>query len=107
MIFDSTQEDIAKIISGVRFRHNKAKYVLEARNLFIENGKVRIKEKLASFNDIYELRKWLIANVKGIAYKEAGHFLRNIGIGKELAILDRHILRNLKVYGAIEPDLTD
>jgi N-glycosylase/DNA lyase len=102
MIFDSTQEDIAKTISGVRFRHNKAKYVLEARNLFIENGKVRIKEKLASFNDIYELRKWLIANVKGIAYKEAGHFLRNIGIGKELAILDRHILRNLKVYGAIE-----
>jgi N-glycosylase/DNA lyase len=102
MIFDSTAEDIANTISGVRFKHNKAKYVVEARDFFTENEKIKIKEKLASFNDIYELRKWLIANVKGIAYKETGHFLRNIGIGKDLAILDRHILRNLKVYRAIE-----
>jgi N-glycosylase/DNA lyase len=102
MIFDSNEEDIAKVISSVRFKHNKAKYVVEARNFFTLNGKINIKEKLTSFNDIYKRRKWLIANVKGIAYKEAGHFLRNIGIGKDLAILDRHILRNLKVYGAIE-----
>lgn len=102
MIFDSTQEDIAKTISGVRFKHNKAKYVVEARIFFKLNGKIKLKEKLASFKDIYKLRKWIIVNVKGIAYKEAGHFLRNIGIGKDLAILDRHILKNLKVYRAIE-----
>jgi N-glycosylase/DNA lyase len=102
MIFDSTVEDIVNTINGVRFKHNKAKYVIEARDFFTENKKIKIKEKLSAFNDIYELRKWLIANVKGIAYKEAGHFLRNIGIGKDLAILDRHILRNLKIYGAIK-----
>jgi len=34
--------------------------------------------------------------VKGLGYKEASHFLRNIGLGEEFAILDRHILRNLK-----------
>jgi N-glycosylase/DNA lyase len=102
MILNSKEEDIAKTISGVRFKHNKAKYVVEARNFFTLNRKVKIKEKLASFNDIYELRKWLTVNIKGIAYKEAGHFLRNIGIGKDLAILDRHILRNLKTYGVIE-----
>jgi N-glycosylase/DNA lyase len=102
MIFNSTMEDIANTISDVRFKHNKAKYVVEARNFFTLNGKIKIKEKLASFNDIYELRKWIIATIKGIAYKEAGHFLRNIGIGKDLAILDRHIVRNLKFYGAIE-----
>jgi len=33
--------------------------------------------------------------------KEASHFLRNIGLGKDLAILDRHILKNLKEYGVI------
>lgn len=102
MIFDSTEEDIAKAISGVRFKRNKAKYVVEARNFFTVNGKIKLKEKLASFNNIYELRIWIIDNVKGIGYKEAGHFLRNIGIGKELAILDRHVLKNLKVYGAIK-----
>jgi N-glycosylase/DNA lyase len=102
MIFSSTQDDIANTINGVRFKHNKAKYVIEARNFFMVDGKIKIKEKLASFNDIYELREWFVANVKGIAYKEAGHFLRNIGIGKDLAILDRHILKSLKIYGAIE-----
>ena len=30
-----------------------------------------------------------------MAWKEAGHFLRNVGFGDEVAILDRHILKNL------------
>ena len=34
--------------------------------------------------------------------KEASHFLRNIGFGKEIAILDRHILKNLKRVGVID-----
>ncbi len=102
MIFNSKGEDIAKVINKVRFRNNKAKYLVEARKLFTIDSKIKIKEKLKSFKNIYELRKWLIDNIKGIGYKEAGHFLRNIGIGKDLAILDRHILKNLKVYGAIK-----
>lgn len=102
MIFDATHEQIAKKIAKVRFRNNKARYVIEARKLFTVNGKMKIKEKLASFENIYELREWIIKNIKGIGYKEAGHFLRNIGIGKDLAILDRHILKNLKILGAID-----
>ncbi|MDR2192230.1 MAG: N-glycosylase/DNA lyase [Endomicrobium sp.] len=101
MIFTSSPEEIAAKINKVRFRNNKAGYLIAARNLFTQNGKMKIKEKLKSFDDIYELRAWLIKNIKGIGYKEAGHFLRNIGIGKELAILDRHILKNLKKLGAI------
>jgi len=102
MIFDASAKQIAEIISKVRFRNNKAKYAVEARKIFTVGGKIKIKEKLASFDDIYRLREWIIKNIKGIGYKEAGHFLRNIGIGKELAILDRHILKNLKLLGAIE-----
>lgn len=41
-------------------------------------------------------------NVKGMGYKEASHFLRNIGFADDLAILDRHILKNLKIFGIIE-----
>ncbi len=37
----------------------------------------------------------------GLGYKEASHFLRNIGWGDELAILDRHILKNLRLLGVI------
>jgi N-glycosylase/DNA lyase len=102
MIFNSKDEDIAKVINKVRFRNNKAKYLVEARKLFTVDSKIKIKEKLKSFKNIYNLRKWLIDNIKGLGYKEAGHFLRNIGIGKDLAVLDRHILKNLKVYGAIK-----
>jgi N-glycosylase/DNA lyase len=101
MIFSATDTEIAKTIKTIRFRNNKAKYVIKARKLFISNHKIRIKEKLTSFKNIFEARLWLVKNIKGLGYKEAGHFLRNIGIGKNLAILDRHILKNLKIYGAI------
>jgi N-glycosylase/DNA lyase len=43
-----------------------------------------------------------VENVKGLGYKEASHFLRNIGLGEDLAILDRHILKNLGLLGVID-----
>ena len=43
-----------------------------------------------------------VLDVKGLGMKEASHFLRNVGRGKTIAILDRHILKNLKKYGAID-----
>jgi N-glycosylase/DNA lyase len=49
------------------------------------------------------LREWLVKNVKGIGMKEAGHFIRNMGLSNnQLAILDVHILKNLKEFGIIE-----
>ena len=51
---------------------------------------------------MYDKRDWLVSNVDGIGYKEASHFLRNIGFTDEITILDRHILKNLSLYGVIE-----
>jgi N-glycosylase/DNA lyase len=48
------------------------------------------------------LRDWLEEEVLGLGPKEASHFLRNIGLGETLAILDRHILHNLEGLGVIE-----
>ena len=53
-----------------------------------------IRQCLASTADPEERRRWLVTHVKGMGWKEASHFLRNIG-GRNLAILDRHILKNL------------
>jgi N-glycosylase/DNA lyase len=36
-----------------------------------------------------------------MGFKEASHFLRNIGRGEDIAILDRHILKNLVKLGVI------
>ena len=40
------------------------------------------------------LRDTLAENVNGLGYKEASHFLRNIG-RTDVCIVDRHIIRNL------------
>jgi N-glycosylase/DNA lyase len=46
------------------------------------------------------LRLWLVNQVRGLGWKEASHFLRNVG-HRDLAILDRHILRNLIRTGVL------
>jgi len=60
-----------------------------------------LKSTIDEFTDMKEARDYLVANVKGYGYKEASHFLRNIGKGADIAILDRHILRNLVALKAI------
>ncbi len=87
-------------LKGVRFPNNKARYIIEARNFFSVNGSLKIKEKIDASN-IFETRNWFVNNVKGIGLKEASHFLRNIGFGKDFAILDVHILKNMVRYGII------
>ncbi|MEO5928612.1 MAG: hypothetical protein ABIR47_01655 [Candidatus Kapaibacterium sp.] len=51
--------------------------------------------------DSRDRREWLVANVNGLGWKEASHFLRNIG-ARDLAIIDRHILKHMARNGAID-----
>ena len=98
---------IKKCLKGlVRFHNKKAEYLVGARKLFtLSHAKggsaIDIKGKLDIF-DSFKTREWLVDNVKVLEYKEASHFLRNIGLGKGLAILDVHILKNLKRYGVLK-----
>jgi len=102
ILFHGSEKDIQTYLKGIRFKNKKAEFIIEARKFFIKNGKIKIKEILSSFKSPYELREFLVKNIKGMGYKEASHFLRNIGPGEELAILDRHILKNMKYYGVID-----
>jgi len=86
---------------GIRFPENKTKFVLKAREFFTRNGKIDIKSKLKK-GSVDSKREWLVKNIKGFGFKEASHFLRNISLGFDLAILDRHIMKNLVKYGVIE-----
>lgn len=88
-------------LKGVRFPNNKTSYLLAARNFFKGKNCQQISKKIKSGSS-HEARNWLAENVKGLGYKEASHFLRNIGLGRDLAILDTHILKNLKRYGVIK-----
>lgn len=84
----------------VRFHNNKAAYIVGAREAFRGAGCATLKGLLRAHSP-FDAREWLVENIKGLGYKEASHFLRNIGLGRDLAILDRHILKNLRRYGAI------
>jgi len=76
--------------AGVRFHNRKAQYVKKA----FENFEIEGLENTESTEDA---RKYLLKNVKGLGFKEASHFLRNIG-KKDVAIVDRHIIKCLPDY---------
>jgi N-glycosylase/DNA lyase len=100
LLYYGCTDELRKNIKGVRFHNNKSSYVVYNRELV---SKMDLKKFIMeNSHDIIKLRKWLVDNIKGYSYKEAGHFLRNIGFGSEIAILDRHILKNLVLFGVID-----
>jgi len=80
----------------VRFHRTKARRLLRLRETYN-----RVRTAIEGLEPPAELRQWLVLNVDGLGFKEATHFLRNIGRNGELAILDRHILRNLHRFGVL------
>ena len=99
-LFNGNKPEIAEDLNLVRFRNNKAGYIIRAREMLYENPK-GIRKTLTEFNTVIEKRNWLNKNIKGYGLKESSHFLRNIGFVEEITILDRHILKNLKKYNII------
>ncbi len=81
---------------GHRYPEARAEYIVLARKLY-----GRLSSILNELSDPLRAREWLVKNVKGLGYKEASHFLRNVGC-LDLAILDRHILRYMKERGFID-----
>jgi N-glycosylase/DNA lyase len=89
-------------VRNVRFYITKAKRLELAQKLFPTK---KIKQILMTNGlplDPIKCREFLVKEVNGYGYKEASHFLRNIGFGEDIAILDRHILRNLARYRIIK-----
>lgn len=97
------EDDLIPYLNVVRFKNTKAKNLVILREFMKdEEGKIVTKTLVDKIGDVFEKRIWLVKNIKGIGYKEASHFLRNIGFGDEIAILDRHILKNIMRLGVID-----
>ena len=92
-----SKEQLSKRLKdlGYRFYNKRAEYIVEARN------KVDLLEEILKSDNEIEIRERLVENFKGIGWKEASHFLRNLGY-KNFAIIDRHVLKTLKEFGVIE-----
>lgn len=95
-LINSTNSKKAKEISLIlkgrsRFHNTKAKRIEKSKETWKEVKKI-LDDDLSTI----QKRNSISKIVNGYGLKEASHFLRNIGLSNnELAILDRHILKNL------------
>ncbi len=91
------ENELAKKLKELGHRHPnvRAKYIVEARKQINELAS-RIKNSKE-----HEFREWLVDNIKGLGYKEASHFMRNVGFD-DVAIIDFHIIDLLEREGVIK-----
>jgi N-glycosylase/DNA lyase len=94
--------DLAKKFKelGYRFPNVRSSFIIKARDKL-----VLLEDIIKSGNNDINLREWIVKNVKGIGYKEASHFLRNIGY-TDYAIVDFHIVDLLVKHNLIEKPKT-
>lgn len=86
-----------------RWPDARGAYVFETREYLREHCGLHVRELLAGFETMDARRDFFAANprVRGIGYKEASHYLRNVGF-RGYSILDKHILARLAEFGVIE-----
>ncbi len=104
---DATHDELTQILLGRhRYPAARAGYIVATREFLQADCGLRLRERLNSFADPLERRDWVARTkgVKGIGYKEASHYLRNIGL-RGYGILDKHILRCLHEVGVLDSPL--
>lgn len=101
LLWRGSRAGIASVLRRhVRFHNHKAAYLVSARLRFATNSG-EFRRQLDSFEAAIDAREWLVREFDGLGYKEASHFLRNVGRGEGFAILDRHVLKNLHRHGVL------
>jgi len=102
LLWDGRASEVAAHLRHrTRFHNHKAAFIVRARDRFFGDHGMSLKKALDAASSPDETRAWFVREVDGLGWKEASHFLRNVGRGEDLAILDRHILRNLVGHGVV------
>jgi N-glycosylase/DNA lyase len=86
----------------LRFWRLRPSYIVHTRHYLGDTCGLKLKRLIGSFDGRDARRDYFARNkgIKGLGYKEASHFLRNIGFSG-YAILDKHILSSLKEMGVV------
>ncbi len=104
-IHKSSHLKIEHLLMGAhRYPRARARYIIHTRNYLRSDCRMSLRMRLDSYgDDAIARRDFFAANkgIKGIGYKEASHYLRNIGY-RGYAILDKHILNTLFEFGIID-----
>lgn len=93
-LLKADQEELADLLRrNTRFHNNKSKHIINARKYLSQ------LEKLP--DDSSKAREFIVKNIKGIGYKEASHYLRNIGY-RNICIVDRHVINLMHELGVFQ-----
>jgi N-glycosylase/DNA lyase len=104
ILINGTADDMTKRLEGIyRFSNVRPTHIVHTRNFLKNVLNFKLKNKIKSFKNKEELRIFFALNkdIKGIGFKEASHFLRNIGL-RNYAILDKHIINSLHEFGVLK-----
>lgn len=85
------EETMRKKLKEARYRfyNVRSKFLVQSRWIVDE------LPHIIAMKDRIGARDYLVNNLKGIGYKEASHFLRNVGVF-DFSILDKHILNMIR-----------
>ena len=103
VLINGSLREIQDALKGAhRYGLSRGRYVHETREYLHESCGLQMRALLHRFGDANARRDFLAQNrrVRGIGYKEASHFLRNVGFSG-YAILDKHVLNRLTDFGVI------
>jgi N-glycosylase/DNA lyase len=92
-----TERSLAKRLRslGYRFPNVRSRFIVEARA-----HAPLLRDVLYGERDAHERRDWLVRDIKGLGFKEASHYLRNVGV-PAFPIIDRHIVAILAEHGLV------
>ena len=100
----ASEDELREGLRGVyRFPNVRSKHIIHTRDYLARRHGLKLRSLLLSFGDPVERRDFfaLDKDIKGLGFKEASHFLRNVGF-RGYAILDKHILQCLFELGITE-----
>lgn len=103
LLLSGNQEELCNALLGThRYPNARAGYIVKSREFLQADCNLDLRKKLSEFEHT-ERRDWLVKEkrIKGLGYKEASHYLRNIGF-TGYGILDKHILRTMAEMGLID-----
>ena len=83
--------------SKYRYPKSRSRYVVSTGIQIYKNDNLTIKDILRKCHDGQEARDVLVKKCAGIGPKQASLFLRNILFSDDLAILDCHVIRYIKL----------
>lgn len=105
LLLNGDKSEIAEVLrdNEVQYEENKASYIVENRETLSQptlqdpTKELKISFKIDQDN-LDKTRRWMVENLKGVGWKAASHFLRNIGYG-DLAIVSNYIAEDLHKLG--------